>query len=86
MLMSILAGCAAEITQDELDWRRGIDLENWDLCYRIMKEYRIVMIYKNYSGHIMPDDWRSGLTPFVVKELLAQNQCRQILNEHWAEY
>jgi len=74
--------CNAEIRE----WRIGTDRENWDLCYNVMKEHHIVMVYKNYVGHIMPKNWNSNMPPFVVKELLAQNRCRQILGEYWADY
>ena len=88
LLLIVLVGCVAHLTEDEQEWQRMTDRENWLLCYQVIRHMDRAMVYVNYTGSVMPSDWGdvNRLTPFQVKELLNQNRCRQGLGKHWMEY
>jgi hypothetical protein len=83
-----LHGCATNLMYEETEWRRGIDRENWQLCYKVLKDNGIPVIYYNRTAFRMPQDWGNvnSLRPFQVKELLHQNNCKRGLKGYWADY
>ena len=81
LLPLLLFGCAATETAEDVEWRHGIDKENWQMCEAIYKEARV---YTLHIGHIH----RRGIEPrwYEIRDDLYSNDCRRALGDYWIEY
>jgi hypothetical protein len=80
----LLVGCAGgPLTEEELfeeEMRRSHDLENWDLCRRILKHHgRYTVHYDHQHGK------RDKIWPWMIRDDLVSNKCQYIIpQEMWA--
>lgn len=80
VLVLLLAGCAETKTQEEIEWDRAMDRENWALCEKIYEQSAVPTFHR---GHIH----RRGVPDKIewVRSDLMQNSCRQVLGPYWAD-
>lgn len=79
-LILLLASCAETKTQDEIEWDRAMDRENWALCEKVYQQSGVVTYHVGHSH-------QKGrkIYPHEIKSDLAMNDCRQVLGPYWAE-
>ena len=84
-LLLLLASCASNLTADQMQWRQGIDNENWDNCERV---YLSSAVYTLHIGHTHSKrDVRLGkVSDRDIRDDLMTNNCRFILRDYWIEY
>ena len=73
----IMSSCASNLTPEEIEWREGIDKENWSLCERMSAS-------TTHVGHEHRKHRR--LSHMDIRDDLSRNSCRMLLGEEWAEY
>lgn len=77
----ILTGCAGTLTQEEIEWRDGIDRENWRNCERVYQQQRIATIHIDHRHGP-----RDRVRAWDIRSDLHVNNCRAILGDYWADY
>lgn len=75
----ILAGCASgpPLTQDEIEYNRQMDVENWMLCETVYDNAGKITWHRDHSHRGRTRHW-------MIQQDLADNGCRQILKGLWA--
>ena len=74
-----VVGCISS-TNEERDYRRAIDSENWETCklaYRQAQKAH-VSIHMHLKGR--------PHRPYEIQEDLVSNHCRFVLGKYWAHY
>ena len=79
--IALCAGCASTLTPEEREYQQAIDLENWVMCEKVYEQYGKWTIHRDHS-HTRARPYPRGF----VKQDLADNNCRKVLGEYWAEY
>ena len=64
-------------TPEEIEYRRAMAFENWELCKKVLRQHNIVIWH---IGHTEKEDKRY----WNVKTDLANNKCRMILGDYYA--
>lgn len=78
LALILLCGCAETLTKEEIEWRRGIDRENWALCQRVYKQAGEYLVF----DHAHNDNEKTAL----LRSDLARNNCRMVLRDYWIKY
>lgn len=87
--LSLGTSCTTQpLTEAELearDYRRAIDKENWRVCELAYKQ---AGRYTVHTEHIHDSNGNPRGLPeiWAVKRDLADNNCRMMLGEYWADY
>ena len=80
LLILLLAGCAETRTQDEIEWRRAMDRENWTLCAKVYEQAGVPTYHR---GHVHR---RNAVDKIEwVRADLMHNNCRRVLGPYWAD-
>jgi hypothetical protein len=78
VILLFLTGCASgpPLTEDEKEYNRQADWENWILCEQIYERAGQPTWHRDHSHHGRTRHW-------MVKQDLGDNQCRKILKDYW---
>jgi hypothetical protein len=73
----ILSSCVTA-PQEEIDWRRAVDKENFRMCEMAYKQSRVPMIFDHRHDIDEP--------AVLLRGDLLRMRCKMVLREYWAEY
>lgn len=79
-LLLLLAGCASTMTAEDVEWRRQIDRENWQLCDSIYKQFDKPTFHRHLHRRNVEPRW------YEIRDDLSDNACRAILGDYWIDY
>ena len=84
-ILLFLAGCTpmTELEREQREWRRAIDLGNWELCEKVYDRSGEIMWH---VGHIHRRGESAQSRAFSLRSDLATNKCRHNLGDYWIEY
>ena len=83
-LLVLFSGCASNLTIQEIearDWRRGIDLENWNMCEKVYLDHGRATFHKDHMH-----GKRDPIRAWMIASDLRVNQCKSVLRDYWIEY
>lgn len=80
LIFLFLGGCATQgLTEEEKEWRRHVDRENWFLCEKAYQQSGTTMWFDHKHD---PDTE----PPVELKMDLGRHMCKSILKQYWVEY
>lgn len=87
-LVLALSGCASQLTEEEIEVRRQIDLENWNLCELAIKLVNDYTIHVGHSHSRNRNRNRGNSTKqaWIIRDDIRSNQCRYRLGKYWVKY
>ena len=77
LLFFVLTGCASNLTPEEIEWNKQVDLDNWHMCQVAIAQAKDMTIHINHSHR-----WDRN-RPLDIRSDLAINQCWERIGDHW---
>ena len=84
-LLLLLASCATNLTADQIQWRRGIDIENWENCEALYRDAHKGTIHYGHT-HSRLSRKHGNTKALDIRHDLMDNSCEWLLRDYWIEY
>lgn len=77
-LLFISCSSLDDISEDEREWRKAIDVENWELCQLAYRQEGVAIRHNHIHSRYIR--W------YEIRDDLVVNNCAVILGDYWIRY